>query len=453
MGIFKACDIRGIYGKDLTEREAYAIGRAVGTRLVRKTVVVGGDLRPSTLPLKESLIQGLIHTGAEVVDIGMVPTPAFYFALRHWKIYGGVMVTASHNPAEFNGFKIVLEALPVTPEDLKDIQIIIQEGKYLSGAGKVISRPIIRKYQQFISSFFSPPPRSQKVVIDAGSGSLSLIAPALFESLNYQVVKLYCEPDGTFPYRHPNPAIKENLKDLVQKVKETSANIGIAYDGDGDRVIFVDDEGEVVSGDKAIIILVRELLASKPGGKVVYDIKCSTIVPETIRQDGGIPIVERSGHAFIKRRVILEGAVFGGEISGHFFYDLLEGGDDALYSSLLMGKIVTDRMQKLSQMVKAIPTYYITPDIRIPYGNLSPEEILSAIREGARGEQISELDGIRVQYSEGWALARISVTEPLLTFRFEARNREKLPEIINRFLSAVPDIRQQVFFQLSIMEK
>lgn len=453
MDIFKSCDIRGIYGRDLTERDAYAIGSAVGTRLDRKTVAVGGDLRPSTLPLKDSLIQGLVHTGADVVDIGIVPTPAFYFALGHLKISGGVMVTASHNPPEFNGFKIVLGSLPVTPEDLQDIRSIIQERKYLSGRGKVLSRQIIKEYQEFISGSFYPLIRPQKVVIDAGNGSLSLMAPPLFKSLNYQVVKLYCEPDGTFPHRHPNPALRENLKALMGKVKEIGADIGIAYDGDGDRVVFVDDEGEAISGDKAIVILVSEILPSKPGGRVIYDIKCSTVVPETIRHFGGIPIVERSGYAFIKRRMILEKAVFGGELSGHFFYDLLEGGDDALYSSLLMGKIVSEGGKKLSQMVGVIPKYYITPDIRIPYGEQSPEEILSALREGARGKDISELDGIRVQYPEGWALARISVTEPLLTFRFEARSPEILRGIITQFLSVVPDIRRRIFSKLATIER
>ncbi len=459
MSIYKACDIRGVYGKDLTEGIAREIGRAIGNKLIAGyglpvTSVVGGDVRPSTRALKQAVVEGLVTTGCRVTDIGTVPTPAFYFARQHLQAEGGVMVTASHNPPGFNGFKLVLGKTPITPEDIEEIKNIVKKGKLKVESerikrGGVRRTEIIEEYINFIKEAGKDfvPETPLKVVIDAGNGCMSRIAPRVFRDFGHGVSELYCREDGTFPNRHPNPALEESLRDLSKKVVEEKADLGMGFDGDGDRVVFVDEKGKGIESDKAIVIFVKDILGRQlsSGGrrpKIVYDIKCSRIVPETIEKCGGIPLIQKSGHAFLKGGLLKEKAVFGGEISGHFFFGEL-GGDDSLYASLYLTKIIAARGKTLGELASDIPAYFTTPDIRIPYeGNGA--EVLRKIREGLSSYDVDTLDGVRVQFSQGWGLVRVSVTEPLLTFRFEARSEEGLKEVRELFLSPVPEIKEKV---------
>ena len=445
MSIFKACDIRGVYGRELTEETFHHIGRAMGTLLAGKAVVVGGDVRPSTPSLKSALIGGLTGSGADVTDIGIVPTPAFYFAKDHLRAYAGAMVTASHNPPEFNGLKPILGPLPITEAELREIRDLSRNGGFARGSGGVREVDIIPSYISFIHEIAPKPgsAHSLKIVLDCGNGCHSGIAPAVMRDFGYDVVELFCTPDGSFPNRHPNSAVPDHLHELMSRVRSEGADLGIAFDGDGDRVSFVDEKGCFLSGDKAIVILSGYLLADNPEQKVIYDLKCSAVVPEAIAGAGGIPIAERSGHAFIKTRMIAEDALFGGELSGHYYHRALRGGDDGLHSALVMASMVADSGRRLSEHADAVPEYETTPDIRVPFpGNR--DEIVERIASRFPPERVSRLDGVKVSFDDGWALARVSVTEPAITLRFEARNRERLSRIVEEFLSPTPELREAV---------
>jgi phosphomannomutase/phosphoglucomutase len=447
MSVFKPCDIRGRVGTELTEDVAETIAKAFGTALARRgmeTVLVGGDLRPSTSSLKEAAIRGLISTGRYVLHLGTIPTPAFYFAKEVLDADAGLMVTGSHNPPSDNGLKIAMGSLPITEEELSEIRDIAYSGEFTVGKGRIKDVDCLKGYKEFMVRRFGPPRRrGMKIVVDAGNGSYWDIAPDVFGCLGYEVVGLFCEPDGRFPNRGPNPASPENLVHLQRKVIEEGADMGVAFDGDGDRVAFVDDRGRIVENDKAIAIFIRRLLGKAgPGAKVVYDIKCSSIVPEEVLRLGGKPIMERSGHAFIKRRMITEGAIMAGEISGHFFFGDI-GRDDGLFSSLLMADILSESGRKLSELADEIKLYPITPDIRIPSSPEETRRMMEEVKKRFSDRDISTIDGIRVQFEDGWALIRPSVTEPLITMRFEARTEERLEEIKRMFLSWIKSSRER----------
>ena len=443
MSIYKACDIRGVYGTELDERTAWRIGAAVGTLARRQlgiaspAVVVGGDVRTSTPPLMRELIDGLASAGCRVTSLGVVPTPAFYFALDLLGGDAGVMVTASHNPAAHNGFKLRIGPLPITPEQIDAVARLADTGEFEVGSGAVSSAEILPQYEAHVAALM-PPVGGLRVVVDCSHGCYSTIAPRMLAAGGAQVVPLFCEPDGTFPAHPPNPAVADNLQALSARVREASADIGIAFDGDGDRVVFVDGRGRVVRSDAAIVVLAQRLLPGHPGRKVVYDLKCSMRVAEAISAAGCIPIMERSGHAFIKARMIAESAYFGAELSGHYFYEALSGGDDALYTALLTMRLVAAE-GPLADMVDAAQPYCITPDIRLPSAGLDVPATLARLTEAADGD-VSLLDGLRVAYPEGWALLRPSVTEPLVTLRFEVRHASQLRPLVRRFLAAAPEL-------------
>ena len=440
MSIFKACDIRGVYGRELTDETVYGIGRAVGTMLGRKSVVVGGDVRVSTPSLKSALIGGLVESGALVIDIGIVPTPAFYFAKRHLDADAGVMVTASHNPPEFNGLKLALGPLPITAEELQRIRDLSEKGEFTSGTGGVREADIIPSYLSFIQHTAPRPAgmQSSKIIVDCGNGCYSRIAPDVFRRFGYHVEELFCAPDGTFPSRGPDSAVAENLTELRSGMRGGDSILGIAFDGDGDRVSFVDELGRFLSSDKAIVILSRHILADNTEQKVIYDLKCSSVVSEAISRAGGIPVPERSGHAFIKTRMIAEDAIFGAELSGHYFYRELGGGDDGLYSALLMAGMLTGSGMSLAELADEVPEYATTPDIRVPYEG-DRHEVIERIASAFPPDAVSRLDGVKVVFPDGWALARVSVTEPVITLRFEATDEAGLHRIMKDFLAPVAD--------------
>lgn len=440
MSVFKSCDIRGLYGSELTPDFALTLGRAVGTTLDGGPVVVGGDARPSTPYLKGALIEGLIEAGCRVLELGLVPTPAVYFARKQLDAAGAVIVTASHNPPGYNGFKMMLGDWPISEDDLGELRQRMEAGRFRQGQGSWDRADLLPAYQADLVRHFRPPRRSLKVVVDAGNGCLGRLAPAALREVGYRVVELFCDIDGRFPNRNPNPAVAAHLSALVERVRAEQADLGVAYDGDGDRAVFVDETGQVVASEFSLVLFIRHLLPQikDPAGRtVVYDIKSSSIVAEEVRRCRGTPRMEPSGHTYIKTALLQERAALGGEISGHFFFGQL-GQDDAVYATLLLLEILAGAGRPLSALVETIPHYPITPDLRLhcPYDEQAP--ILEALQAAFSDHDTSAIDGVRVDFGDGWALARSSVTEPLLTLRFEAHTPERLREIQAEVARRVP---------------
>lgn len=434
MSIFHACDIRGVAGSQLTTELAYRIGRAVGVRLTGQTVVVGGDVRQSTPELKGEMIRALVDSGCQVIDIETVATPVFYYALKKHAAQGGVMVTASHNPSQYNGFKLVFGSQPVREEDIAEIGRMVERGAQVDGAGSVTVQPIIEEY--IVNTAKLAKPSRLKVVVDAGNGATSHIAPRLFQALGYEVVELFCEADGRFPNRPPNPALCENLAKLGQAVREHGAAIGVAFDGDGDRVGFVDANGRPVDNDDMIVLLARYYLEAAGSGTIIYDAKCSMVAPEEIVKAGGKAVMARAGHTFSKAAFLRENALFAGEISGHFFFREL-GYDDGMFAGLKICEFV-DSHGSLAEMVDAIPNYILSPDIRVKYTGNDKEAVLDALAATLAAYQPNRIDGVRIEFADGWGMIRASVTEPLFTLRFEAKTMPRLQEIIRTLLGGLP---------------
>lgn len=434
MKIFHACDIRGVAGTELTNDIAHKIGLAIGVKLTGQKVVVGGDIRLSTPTLKEIMINALLESGCDVIDIGTVATPVFYYALKSTGSTGGVMVTASHNPGKYNGFKMVLGPNPISEDDILEIKALVEADVSVTGTGTVTRLPIIEQYIKYTKTLAQP--SSMRVVVDSGNGATSEIASALFRELGYDVVELYCEPDGHFPNRSPNPALAENLQGLGQAVRQSGAQLGVAFDGDGDRVAFVDENGRAVDNDDIIVLVARYYLEQGPG-TIIYDAKCSMVAPEEIRKAGGRPIMARAGHTFSKAAFIAEKALFAGEISGHFFFREL-GYDDGMFAGLKICEFVATH-GSLAKLVDEIPSYILTPDIRIPYKGNDKEAILDAAAERLAQYTPNRIDGVRIEFNDGWGMIRASVTEPLFTLRFEAKEAARLQEIVQILLSALPE--------------
>ena len=433
MSIFHACDIRGIAGRDLTDVAARKIGLAVGRKLAGEKVVVGGDIRLSTPALQAIVIEALVESGCHVLDIGTVSTPVFSYALQTTAAAGGVMVTASHNPAPYNGFKLVLGPEPVSEADIADIARLVAAGARTAGRGSHTRLPVAADYLAFTAARAAR--GALKIVLDAGSGAQSRFAPALFRSLGYDVIELHCRPDGSFPHRPPNPALAENLAALGAEVRRTGAALGAAFDGDGDRVGFVDETGRPIDNDDIIVLLARHYLADGPGA-VVYDAKCSMVVAEEIAKAGGRAVMARAGHTFSKQAFRRENALFAGEISGHFFFREL-GYDDGAFAALKVAEI-TAASGPLSALAASVPDYFLTPDIRIPYPHPDKEAVIAAAAAALAPYRPNLIDGVRIEFADGWGMIRASVTEPLFTFRFEAKTPERLTEIGEILLNALP---------------
>lgn len=447
MSIFKACDIRGIAGKDLSDVMARRIALAVGSTLAGQKIVVGGDVRLSTPALQRIIIDGLVESGCEVVDIGTVATPVFYYALNVTGATGGVMVTASHNPAQYNGFKLVLGPKPVSEEQVAAIGQLVAANARTQGSGTVRRFPVVADYIEYTAG--KARPGRLKVVLDAGNGATAAIAPRLFRRLGYEVVELNCIPDGRFPNHPPNPALAENLTALGQAVRTHGAALGIGFDGDGDRVGFVDENGRPLDNDDIMVLIARQYLA-KEKGAIIYDAKCSMVVPEEVAKAGGRPVMARAGHTFSKTAFLKEKALFAGEISGHFFFREL-GYDDGMFSGLKVCELVADH-GSLAAQVDAIPNYLLTPDIRVPYPGADKEAVLAQAAAKLAAHKPNLIDGVRIAFADGWGMIRASVTEPLFTLRFEAKTRERLQQITAILLSALPPaVSQDVSAKLDYM--
>lgn len=430
MSIYKDCDIRGVYGTELTARDGYLIGRGLSTLHENATFLVGGDYRLSTPELKAALIGGLTAGGARVSDLGALPTPAFYFALAHEKATGGCMVTASHNPAKYNGVKFMLGDRPVTRETIDRLQRAVEGGTYREGEGAVAPLEVKDGYLADLGKrvYLERPLR---VALDAGNGAMWDMAPEAFRRAGCEVIPVFCEPDGRFPNRSPNPADYEVLTALRETVVRERADFGAAFDGDGDRVVFVDEMGAPLASERAMALFIRHLLKDRPA-PVVYDQKASSVVEKAVREMGGAPVMERSGHTFIKRRFLELNAPFAGEVSGHFFFGTL-GYDDGLYAALLMAQMLLGAGAPLSEMAADITCPPITPDLRIfcPYDG--QDDFLEKMAAIGKDGTITRLDGVRVAYPEGWILFRKSVTAEQITIRAEAQTKEALAALLEKF--------------------
>jgi len=437
MSIFKACDIRGVYPDELDEGRAFAIGRAIGTELGGAACVLGGDLRPSTPPLMAAVQDGLCRSGADVVVLGAVPTPVVHWARRALGAHGAVIVTASHNPPRYNGIKFALGDRPVMPQDVTQVEQRVRAEDFADGRGKVSARDVRADYLGWIESRFAGTGAGLCVVVDAGNGCAARWAPPALRAAGYDVRELFCEPDGTFPNRPPNPSAPDALREASRVVEQSRADLAIAFDGDADRVVFIDEKGACLDSDKAIIIFARAVLAREPGASVVYDLKCTRRVAEEVERAGGRPVAERSGYAFIKSRLLDEDAPFAGEASGHFFFREL-GGDDGIYAALRMGAIVAAGDRRLSELASSIPPYFITPDLRVPRAKDDGAEVVERLKRVFAERPQDHTDGVRVEFDHGWALCRVSVTEPVITLRFEGDSPEALEAIRQRVLSEIP---------------
>lgn len=440
MSIFKACDIRGIAETELTDAVVTGLAQAIGVKLTGQRIVVGSDVRLSSPRLRKIVVRELVDSGCEVIDLGTVATPIFYYAVKSQRATGGVMITASHNPAPYNGLKMMLGDMPVSEADILAIQELYERKAKIRKPGTRLKVDLIDEY---ITAMAKKAQKGKmKIVLDAGNGAVSDFAPRLYRACGYDVVELFCTADGNFPNRPPNPALPQNLTALCEKVKACGADMGIAFDGDGDRAAFVDETGRAVDNDDILVLLARHFLQEKKGC-VVYDAKCSMVVPEQIALAGGRPLMARAGHTFIKDRFLKEQAVFAGEISGHFFFCEL-GYDDGMFGGLKVCEYVASH-GKLSRLIDDIPNYLLTTELRVTYLADDKEAVLQQIANKLTAYQVNLIDGVRVEFTDGWGMIRSSVTEPLFTLRFEAKTQKRLLEIEQILLAALPmDLREQV---------
>ena len=445
MSVFRAYDIRGIYPKEINEEFAFNIGKAFGTFNPGK-IIVGSELRLSGPSLKEELIKGLISTGATVIDIGMVTSPIVMFATKHLDCDGGINVSASHNPKEYNGFKFYYkDGIPIDFESgLIKIQKIFKEEKFIEGEGKLIKKDVIENYSNFLLNRIRKPLKL-KVVYDAGNGSTGRIYPKILRKAGIDVHELFCEPDGTFPNHEPNPSKNESLKDLQKKVLEINADLGFASDGDGDRLVVVDKNGKVVNTGIIFSILIESALEKEPKSKVVYTILDSEAIDDIIRRHGGKPVVCRVGHTYITQRMLKENATVAGEISGHYYFKETNGADDALFAILKLIEHLTKSGKKISDYVKEFPKYYsqVSEGLRAPVKESEKFPFIERLKQEFKKKRykINTLDGVKVIFDDGWALFRPSNTEPIISMSYEAttkRGFERIKKFVNDIIDKIP---------------
>lgn len=433
VSIFREYDVRGLVEKDLTPDLVVKLGRAAGTYAAShgvKAMTLGRDCRLSSDALSEAIKEGLLSTGLDVIDIGTCATPILYFSVRHLKTGGGIMVTGSHNPPEFNGFKICVGPDTIYGGEIQKLREIIESGAFRSGSGRFSSVDITVAYLDYIHANVKVRP-GLRVVLDGGNGVGGYFAAPLFERYGCDLTCLYEEMDGRFPNHHPDPTVPENLRDLIVHVRQKKADVGIAFDGDADRIGVVTDEGEILWGDELLLLFARFILKEKPGAAIIGEVKCSQRLYDDIAAHGGKPIMWKAGHSLIKGKMREEKAVLAGEMSGHlFFADRYFGYDDAIYAAARLLEILSETGQKLSDILADVPRTVTTPEIRID----CPDEIkFDVVRDVTevfrRGYRIIDTDGVRILFPDGWGLIRASNTQPVLVLRFESSTKQALASI------------------------
>jgi phosphomannomutase/phosphoglucomutase len=440
-GIFRQYDIRGIVGRDLTTEAARAIGGAYAAYLRARgstdqrvgTIAVGRDNRPSGPELRAALVEGLTLAGADVVDIGVVPTPLNYWSLHHLDVAGGIQITGSHNPPEYNGFKLSVGKGSMHGAEIQRLYEIIRAGSPPSAAkGTVREESVVDRYIDDVVRRVGKLSRRIKAVYDCGNGAGAIVADALFKKLGLTGRGIFCESDGTFPNHHPDPTVPENLEDLIAAVQKDGAEIGIAFDGDADRIGVVDEKGEIVWGDRILILYARDVLARTGAGQpIIFDVKCSQALPDSIERAGGKPIMWKTGHSLIKDKMKETHAPVAGEMSGHmFFSEGFYGHDDALYGAARLLRILADSGKTVRQLLADVPNFVSTPEIRVEV----PEErkfglVDKAVAHFRSQHDVIDVDGVRVLFGDGWGLIRASNTQPVLVARYEASSPQRLAAI------------------------
>jgi len=443
--IFRQYDIRGIVDKDLTPETVEVLGKGIGTyfrKHSKKRVALGWDCRLSSPSFSEYLSSGLRSTGCEVVHLGTIPTPLLYFSIYYKEMEAGVMITGSHNPPEYNGFKMMSGKDTLYGDNIQDIFELIRTGEFIrEEGGAASSYNIVPEYQDYVLKDIHLD-RSLKVVVDAGNGTGGVVAVPIFKKLGCEVVELYCDMDGHFPNHHPDPSLPAALEDLIKKVVETGADLGISYDGDADRIGVINDLGQIIWGDQLMILFSRDVLANHPGAPIISEVKASQVLYDEIKRLGGRPIMWKTGHSFIKKKIKDENALLAGEMSGHiFFADRFFGFDDAIYSSARLLEILSRSDKKLSEHLAGLPQTFTTPEIRIYASEQVKFRIVADVKaELAKDHSIIDIDGVRAIFPKGWALVRASNTQAVLVLRFEAETEEDLRIIRSEVEKTVEDV-------------
>jgi phosphomannomutase / phosphoglucomutase len=442
--IFRAYDIRGVVDENLTEEVVYELGKAIGTMAHeqgQQGIVVARDGRVSSPMLGEALIKGLRGSGRDVIDIGMVPTPVLYFATYHLETGSGVMITGSHNAPEYNGLKIMLADKTLSGDDIKEIQNRTVTGEYTSGQGDLrhadISADYVRRISEDIPVALGT---SLKIVVDCGNGVAGTLAPQLLNAIGHDVIEMYCDIDGSFPNHHPDPSNIENLQELIDRVKAEGADIGFAFDGDGDRLGVVDAEGNIIYPDRQLMLLAKDVLSRNQGAQIIFDVKCSRYLKSIIETNGGKPLMWKTGHSFIKNKMKEIDAPLAGEMSGHiFFKERWYGFDDALYTSARLIEIFTNSKTSPTELFAELPDGFSTPELRMPLGEDEHVGFMEELKEKmtVSDADIIDIDGLRIEYSDGWGLVRPSNTSPYIILRFEGESEAVLDRIKSEFRGAI----------------
>ena len=436
--IFRAYDIRGVVPQTLTAETAYWIGRAIGSQSLAEGephVSIGRDGRLSGPALVERLIQGVADSGCQVSDVGLVPTPALYYAANVLAGKSGVMLTGSHNPSNYNGFKIVIAGDTLANEQIQALHTRLKTNDLTWGEGSIERVDILSRYADEIVKDIKLA-KKLKVVVDCGNGAAGVIAPQLLEALGCEVIPLFCEVDGNFPNHHPDPGKPENLVDLIAKVKETSADLGLAFDGDGDRVGVVTNTGTMVFPDRLLMLFAQDVLERNPNAEIIFDVKCTRRLTPLIKEYGGRPLMWKTGHSLIKKKMKATGALLAGEMSGHiFFKERWFGFDDGIYSAARLLEILSKQQQTAEELFETFPNDISTPEINIDVTDESKFSIIEALHDAQWGEaaELTSIDGVRVDYPQGWGLVRASNTTPVLVLRFEADTEAELQRIKDVF--------------------
>jgi phosphomannomutase/phosphoglucomutase len=435
--IFREYDVRGIAEKDLSPALAECIGRAymkMIPRSAKNRISVGRDCRLTSDAYAEALITGLKTGGAHVIDLGVCPSPLTYFSVFHLDLEGGIMVTGSHNPSDYNGFKIGVGKTTIHGKQIQELKKLIEtEAEHFKPASRMKpdeSYDIINNYVEYLKKN-SKAMKSMKIVIDAGNGTASTVAPKLFRDIGAKVTELYCELDGRFPNHHPDPTVPENLKDLVAKVRSEKADFGIAFDGDSDRVGVVDEKGRITFGDELMIILSRAVLKEKPGATIISEVKSSHRLYQDIEKHGGKPIMWKTGHSLIKAKMKETHAALAGEMSGHiFFADRYFGYDDAIYAALRYYEIAAEHSGPTSTLLSGVPEVVATPEIRVDCEEEKKFQLIETTKSKlGKQYKVNDIDGVRIDFGDAWGLVRASNTQPVLVLRFEAINAKRLKEV------------------------
>ena len=431
--IFREYDVRGLVGRDLNEAVVYELGRAIGTYAARhgvKTMTVGRDCRLSSESYAGAVMKGIGETGIHIIDIGLCATPMLYFSIRHLQTEGGVMVTGSHNPPDFNGFKVCVGPDTIYGDDIQELRRIMEAKSYISGQGDRRSESVTAPYQEYL--FGNVKIKSNlNIIVDGGNGTGGIFALPIFQRFGCRIKDIFCDPDGRFPNHFPDPTIPENLQELVRLVKAENADAGIAYDGDADRLGVVSDTGDILWGDELLLLFSRYILEKEPGAAVIGEVKCSQKLYDDIQAHGGRPIMWKAGHSLIKGKMKEEHALLAGEMSGHlFFADRYFGYDDAIYASLRLLEILSASGRKISDIMADVPKTFTTPEIRVDCRDDIKFQVVKAVTERFRKDyKVIDIDGVRVRFDDGWGLIRASNTQPVLVLRFEAATEGRLREI------------------------